>query len=112
MTGQRPIKINGTSPRQIRAARVLLGWSQVDLAERAGLSATVIARVEAGTVDARLSTIEAILRALDENGIEFIANPDGTVGLLHHPGAGPTPVRDGARRADRPPLTGPSRERR
>ena len=82
MTGQRTVKLNGTSPRQVRAARILLGWSQADLAKAAGLSTTVIARVEAGTVDARLSTIEAILQAFDEHGIEFIGEADGSVGVI------------------------------
>lgn len=34
---------------QVRAARGLLGWSQSDLAKRAGLSLPTVKRVEAGT---------------------------------------------------------------
>lgn len=85
LAGQYRMKLNGTSPRQIRAARILLGWSQAELASRSGLSTTVITRMEAGTVDARLRTIEAILKAFGEQGVEFIGEADGSVGVVHRP---------------------------
>ncbi|MAE50419.1 MAG: hypothetical protein CMH27_01275 [Micavibrio sp.] len=57
---------------QIRAARALLGWSQSDLAERAGLSQTGIARIENGTNHPNSQTLTKIEVAFEENDIEFI----------------------------------------
>lgn len=59
---------------QIRAARALLNWSQTDLADRAGLSQTGIARIESGINQPNTSTLEKINQAFDEAGIEFIAD--------------------------------------
>lgn len=62
---------------QIRAARGLLGWSQSELARRAGLSLPTVKRVEAGAgprvSDEARARIEAALEAggakfIDENG--------------------------------------------
>lgn len=57
---------------QIRAARALLGWSQSDLAERAGLSQTGIARIENGTNQPNSQTLSKIEMAFEENNIEFL----------------------------------------
>lgn len=57
---------------QIRAARALLGWSQSDLAERAGLSQTGIARIENGTNHPNSQTLNKIEKAFLENDIEFL----------------------------------------
>lgn len=57
---------------QIRAARALLGWSQGELAERAGLSQTGIARIEAGSSQPNTSTVARILQAFATAGIDFI----------------------------------------
>jgi transcriptional regulator with XRE-family HTH domain len=67
---------------QIRAARGLLGWSQSELAGRAGLSLPTVKRVEAGTGpnvsdDARAR----IQRALELGGVQFIAENGGGPGL-------------------------------
>lgn len=59
---------------QIRAARALLNWSQSDLAERAGLSQTGIARIESGVNQPNLQTMERITQAFDDAGIEFLRN--------------------------------------
>ena len=59
---------------QIRAARALLNWSQTDLAERAGLSQTGIARIESGVNQPNTSTLDKIQQAFDDAGIEFIAD--------------------------------------
>lgn len=59
---------------QIRAARALLNWSQTDLADRAGLSQTGIARIESGINQPNTSTLEKINQAFDDAGIEFIAD--------------------------------------
>lgn len=64
-----------TTIEQIRAARALLGWSQGDLADRAGLSQTGIARIESGSHRPTVATLEKITKALKKAYIEFI--PDG-----------------------------------
>ena len=61
------------TPRQIRAARALLGWSQQQLADKAIISLNAVARLEKGKVDSRLSTLTAIQKALTKAGIEFLA---------------------------------------
>ncbi len=62
------------SLEQIRAARALLGWSQHDLADKAGLSQTGIARIENGTNQPNTKTIEKINAAFDAADIEFLGS--------------------------------------
>jgi predicted transcriptional regulator len=70
--------ISMVTPRQIRAARALLGWSQQLLADKAIVSVNALARLERGEVDPRMSTLMAVYRALTEAGIEFLpANEKG-----------------------------------
>lgn len=76
------------SIEQIRAARALLGWSQHDLADKAGLSQTGIARIENGTNQPNSKTIEKINRAFDLADIEFMGSSGlrkrtGEVRILH-----------------------------
>lgn len=59
----------------------MLGWSQEELAEKAGVSSNSVAKLEAGQTDARLTTILAIKEALERGGIRFIAMTEGE-GLL------------------------------
>ena len=60
-----------TTPAQIRAARALLGWTQADLAAKADISTTAINSIERGKADPKLSTVNAIRRALENGGVEF-----------------------------------------
>jgi len=60
------------TPRQIRAARALLGWSQQHLADKAIVSLNAVARLEKAKVDPRLSTLTAIEKALAKAGVEFL----------------------------------------
>lgn len=57
---------------QIRAARALLGWSQKDLADHAGLSQTGIARIENNSHLPTTQTLGKIVSAFDLAGIEFL----------------------------------------
>jgi predicted transcriptional regulator len=66
------------TPRQIRAARALLGWSQQHLADKAIVSLNAVTRLEKGNVDSRVSTVGAIEKALTRAGIEFL--PSDTKG--------------------------------
>ncbi|ESX90835.1 helix-turn-helix domain-containing protein [Mesorhizobium sp. LSHC412B00] len=61
------------SPRQIRAARALLGWSQQELADKAIVSLNALVRLENGKVDSRISTLQAIEAALIKAGVEFLS---------------------------------------
>ena len=60
------------TPRQIRAARALLGWSQQQLADKAIVSLNAVTRLEKGKVDSRISTISAIEKTLAKAGVEFL----------------------------------------
>lgn len=59
---------------QIRGARGILNWSQSDLAERTGISATSIGSIENGQSTPRESTLKAIRLAFENGGIEFLGN--------------------------------------
>lgn len=61
------------TPRQIRAARALLGWSQQQLADKAIVSLNAMTRLERGEVDSRLSTLTAVQKALIDAGVEFLS---------------------------------------
>lgn len=72
--GSRRISV---SAAQLRAGRGLLGWSQSELARRAGLSLPTVKRVE-GDLGIRVSD-EAKLKlrsALEAAGVDFI-DPNG-----------------------------------
>jgi transcriptional regulator with XRE-family HTH domain len=67
---------------QVRAARVLLGWTQSKLAERSELGFATIQRVEAqsGQVHGMVETVLKLKAALETGGIIFIED-DGTAGV-------------------------------
>lgn len=48
----------------VRELRLRRGWSQVDLAERSGVSRDTVKRIETGQGDVWLSVAEVITRAL------------------------------------------------
>ena len=54
------------TPQDLRERRTALGLTQSDLAERAGVSQPLIARIEGGDVDPRLSTLRSIVTAINE----------------------------------------------
>lgn len=55
-------------PRQIKKVRIQMGFTQARLAKAAGVSQSIIAKIEAGTVDPTYSTLAAISRALNSEG--------------------------------------------
>lgn len=57
---------------QIRGARGILNWSQQDLAQRTGISATSIGSIENGQTTPRHNTLETIRKSFETSGIEFI----------------------------------------
>lgn len=67
-------------PVQMKMARAALGWSVRELAERAGVTANTISRIETGS-DAKGSTLSAIQRALEDGGVQFIPENGGGAGV-------------------------------
>jgi transcriptional regulator with XRE-family HTH domain len=67
---------------QMRAARGLLGWSQAELAKRAGLSLPTVKRVETGA-GPRVSdeARRRIQQALETGGAKFISENGGGAGV-------------------------------
>ena len=66
---------------QIRGARGILGISGRELAEKSGVSYPTIQRVEAqGTSKSAVGTIEAIRKALEAQGIQFLDNGEVAAG--------------------------------
>ncbi len=69
--------------KQIRAARVLVDWDADDLAKRVGMSRVSIQNIERGDARPKPETMEKIVRAFFDVGIEFTENdgikrrPDG-----------------------------------
>jgi predicted transcriptional regulator len=60
--------------RQLRAARVLVGMEQIELAKRARVAVGTIRRMESfeGEIGARTGTLSLVKRALEKAGIEFL----------------------------------------
>ena len=56
--------MNIPTPAEIRAKRALLGLKQADVARMAGISQSMVARIEAGSVDPRVSTLSKIVDVL------------------------------------------------
>jgi transcriptional regulator with XRE-family HTH domain len=68
---------------QIRAGRALLGWSQTELARRAGVGLATLQRIEQndGVVKGNFSTILKIQKALEQAGIVFTDGDAGEIGV-------------------------------
>jgi predicted transcriptional regulator len=60
------------TPAQCRAARALIDITQAELARRAVVPASLIADYETGAGTPRGADLEAIQRALEAAGVEFI----------------------------------------
>lgn len=67
-----------------RSARALVSWTAVDLAREAKVGLATVKRFELGG-DARQSSVDAIIAALESAGVRFIsageASPGGGAGL-------------------------------
>jgi DNA-binding XRE family transcriptional regulator len=63
------------SIKQIKAARVMLGWNQQQLAEAARVSVQTVQRVEVVGLDhSTAETAAAVQEALERAGVIFIKN--------------------------------------
>ena len=62
---------------QIKAARAMLGWSAIELANRSGIGSASIKRYEVqdGVPVANTKNLKSIRNALEEAGIEFTGDP-------------------------------------
>ncbi len=69
------------TPAQCRAARGLLDWTQVKLAEAAGLTLSTVVRFERSGRTVAAGAVQAMKRALEKAGVEFIAENGGGVGV-------------------------------
>ncbi|PWE52425.1 transcriptional regulator [Metarhizobium album] len=67
-------EINQISGYQLAAARALIGIGQVELAEKASVSAPTLRRMESseGEVKGMKNNVAAVVRALADLGVEFI----------------------------------------
>jgi len=65
------------SSSQIKAARAMLGWSAIELANRSGVGSASIKRYEVqdGVPVANTKNLMSIRNALEEAGIEFTGDP-------------------------------------
>ena len=69
---------------QIKAARMLLGWDQSDLASQSGVGIGTVKRLEAkpGVIGGTMDTAVRLRTALEKAGIIFIAaDQQGGVGV-------------------------------
>jgi transcriptional regulator with XRE-family HTH domain len=64
------------SAQQIRAARMLIGWKQTDLAAASGVAEVSIKNIERGATDPRSSTLNAIQKAFEKAGVVFLEPGD------------------------------------
>lgn len=69
------------SPAQSRAARGLLGWSEADLAAKAGCEESLVSRFENGYGDSPSGQVEVLRSALTAAGIVFTESPHPGVSL-------------------------------
>ena len=71
------------SSAQMRAARALLRWSALDLAEASKVGVATIRRVEVvdGEIPVTLANEAALRRALEAAGVEFIDENGGGAGV-------------------------------
>lgn len=68
---------------QIRAGRALLKWTGKELAEASGVAFSTLMRLETGegVPGAQAKTLDAIQKAFEESGIEFIGTPENGAGV-------------------------------
>ncbi len=59
----------------------MLGWSQSELAEAAGVSRTLLVEFERGARTPHRNNLDAMRRAMEAAGIEFIEENGGGAGV-------------------------------
>ena len=67
---------------QVRAARALIGWSQAELADAAGVPLSIVDRFETGQPESIPAEAVASMRAaLESAGVAFIPKNGGGAGV-------------------------------
>jgi transcriptional regulator with XRE-family HTH domain len=68
---------------QIRAARSLIKWTGKELAEASGVAFSTLMRLETGEgiPSAQVKTLDAIQKAFEKAGVEFIGTPEEGAGV-------------------------------
>ena len=68
---------------QIRAARAMLDWSREQLSNNSSVGISALMRLESaeGVPSGNIKTFEAVQKALEEAGIEFIGSPEEGAGV-------------------------------
>ncbi|HYD65759.1 helix-turn-helix transcriptional regulator [Azospirillum sp.] len=83
------------TPRQIRAARALLGWTQETLADTALVALTALKRLESDRLEVRDATRDAVRKALEDHGVIFLSSARGLgVMLVDQPDDAPVALQD------------------
>jgi transcriptional regulator with XRE-family HTH domain len=62
------------SPRQIKAARALLGWTMEDLAEASGVARSTVADYERSGRTVKTSTATTMVEAMESVGVVFLSD--------------------------------------
>jgi transcriptional regulator with XRE-family HTH domain len=62
---------------QVKAARLLLGWTQPKLAAETGVTAATIAKFEEGKQRPPLLDVSVVRRMLSDAGVEFVDGEPG-----------------------------------
>ena len=72
---------------QIRAARSLIKWTGKELAEASEVAFSTLMRLETGEgiPAAQAKTLNAIVKAFEKAGIEFIGTPENGAGVRWRP---------------------------
>ena len=65
------------TPQHSRAARSWLGWSQTELAKRAKVSLSTVRDYETGRRTPIPNNVEAMRKAIEKAGIEFVFDEEG-----------------------------------
>ncbi len=68
---------------QIKAGRALVGWTARELASKAEIGFSTLIRLESesGVPSSNVRTLEAIKKAFEDAGIEFIGTPESQAGV-------------------------------
>lgn len=71
------------TPRQLRAARVFIGWSRAKLARESGIPVRTIENFETGNTTPLLTTAGKLRRTLEKAGVVFLdPTPDLGPGIV------------------------------
>jgi predicted transcriptional regulator len=81
------------TPEQCRAGRGLLGWSQQELADEAGVGVVTVHQLEAGTSEPRRATLLVVRRAFEKAGVELIDENGGGPGVRLRKSGKQKPIR-------------------